>query len=141
MIAQAQDVALVGGRLIDGHGGAPLEDATVLIRGREFLGVGSRANVPVPDGARIYDVHGKTLLPGLIDGHVHLRSYAGADRSDFYLWREATFLEEQVLHAAANARRALEAGFTTLRDCAGGRLEVAVKHATDQQLLDGARVV
>jgi imidazolonepropionase-like amidohydrolase len=80
-------------------------------------------------------------MPGLVDGHVHLRSYAGTDRSDFYLWREATFLEEQVLHAATNARRALEAGFTTLRDCAGGRLEVAVKHATDQQLLDGARVI
>ena len=57
------------------------------------------------------------------------------------MWSQATFLEEQVLHAAANARRALEAGFTTVRDAAGGRLEVALKRATDQQLLDGARVV
>src|SRR5436309_677972 len=136
-----QDVALVGGRLIDGNGGPPLQDSCVLIRGRDILAVGSRPSVGIPDDARVYNITGKTLLPGLIDSHVHLRSYAGAGRSDFYMWSQATFLEEQVLHAAANARKALDAGFTTVRDCAGGRLEVAIKHATDQQLLDGARVV
>ena len=136
-----QDIALVGGTLIDGNGAPPLEDGCVLLRGREILAVGPRASVGIPDGARVYDLSGKTLLPGLIDAHVHIRSYAGKDRSDFYLWSQATFLEEQVLHAAANARRAAEAGFTTLRDAAGSRVEIAVKHATDQQLLDGARVL
>jgi len=136
-----QDIALVGGTLIDGNGAPPLEDGCVLLRGREILAVGPRASVGIPDGARVHDVSGKTLLPGLIDAHVHIRSYAGKDRSDFYLWSQATFLEEQVLHAAANARRAAEAGFTTLRDAAGSRVEIAVKHATDQQLLDGARVL
>jgi imidazolonepropionase-like amidohydrolase len=136
-----QDVALVGGRLIDGNGGAPLEDSCVLIRGREILAAGARARVGIPDGARVYEVSGKTLLPGLIDAHVHLRSYAGTERSDFYMWSQATFLEEQVLHAAANARKALQAGFTTVRDAAGSRVEIAVKHATDQHLLDGARVL
>ena len=136
-----QDLALVGGRLIDGNGGPPLEDACVLVRGRDILAVGRRASTNVPDDALIYDISGKTIMPGLIDGHVHIRSYAGTDRSDFYLWGQATFYEEQVLHAARNARTALEAGVTTLRDAAGARLEVAVKHATDQQLLDGARVI
>ena len=136
-----QDVALVGGTLIDGNGGLPLQDSTVVLRNREVISVGSRSNTQVPEGARVFDVTGKTLLPGLIDAHVHLRSYAGHERADFYMWSQATFLEEQVLHAAANARRALEAGFTTVRDAAGGRLEVALKRATDQQLLDGARVV
>ena len=136
-----QDIALVGGTLIDGNGAPPLEDACLLLRGRDILTVGPRESVGIPDGARVYDVSGKTLLPGLIDAHVHIRSYAGKDRSDFYLWSQATFLEEQVLHAAANARRAAEAGFTTLRDAAGSRVEIAVKHATDQQLLDGARVL
>src|SRR5215469_12857324 len=136
-----RDIAIVGGTLIDGSGGPPLPDSCVLLRGREILAAGARSNTAVPDGARVYDAAGKTLLPGLIDAHVHLRSYAGTDRSDFYLWSQATFLEEQVLHAAANARKALQAGFTTLRDCAGGRVEVAVKHAIDQHLLDGARVL
>ena len=136
-----QDIALVGGKLIDASDSAPLEDACVVIRGREILAAGPRASVGMPDGAKTYDTRGKTLLPGLIDAHVHLRSYAGADRSDFYMWSHATFAEEQVLHAAVNARRALEAGFTTVRDAAGSRTEIAVKHATDQQLLDGARVI
>jgi imidazolonepropionase-like amidohydrolase len=137
----AQDVALVGGRLIDGNGGPPLEDACVVLRGRDILAVGPRASTGIPDDALIHDTSGKTIMPGLIDGHVHIRSYAGTDRSDFYLWSQATFYEEQVLHAAKNARVALEAGVTTLRDAAGARLEVSVKHATDQQLLDGARIV
>jgi imidazolonepropionase-like amidohydrolase len=137
----AVQIALVGGTLIDGNGGTPLEDACLVLRGREILSVGPRASTTVPDGAVTYDVSGKTVLPGLIDGHVHLRAYAGTDRSDFYLWSQATFYEEQILHAARNARRALEAGVTTVRDAAGARLEVAIKHATDQQLLDGARVL
>lgn len=136
-----QDIALVGGRLIDGNGGSPLEDACILLRGREILAVGPRTSTGVPDDALRYDVAGKTILPGLIDGHVHIRSFAGTGRSDFYMWSQATFYEEQILHAARNARAALEAGVTTLRDAAGARLEVAVKHATDQQLLDGARVI
>src|SRR5690242_19243338 len=114
-----RDIALVGGRLIDGNGGPPVDDACVLLRGRDILAVGSRANLAVPDGALAYDVRGNTLMPGLIDGHVHLRAYAGAERSDFYLWSHATFYEEQVLHAARNARTALEAGVTTVRDAAG----------------------
>src|SRR5690349_13679511 len=108
-----EDVALVGGLLIDGNGGPPQPNAAVLIRGREIRAVGARDAIGIPDAARVYDVRGATIMPGLIDGHVHLRSYAGRDRSDFYLWGAATFLEEQTLHAAANARRAVEAGFTT----------------------------
>ena len=136
-----RDIALVGGTLIDGNGGTPVQDSCLLVRGREITAAGPRTQIGIPDDACVYNVAGKTVLPGLIDAHVHLRSYAGAERSDFYLWSQVTFAEEQVLHAAKNARRALEAGFTTLRDAAGARLEVAVKHATDQQLLDGARVV
>src|SRR5438477_4227048 len=136
-----QDIALVGATLIDGNGGPPLPNASLLIRGRDILAVGPSNTISIPDGARVFDVSGHTLLPGLIDGHVHLRAYAGRDRSDFYLWSVATFNEEQVLHAAANARRAVEAGFTTLRDAAGARPEIAVKHASDQHLLDGARVL
>jgi imidazolonepropionase-like amidohydrolase len=82
-------------------------------------------------------VGGKTLLPGLIDGHIHLRAYAGKPALGL-LPRTST---EQVLHTAKNARAALNAGVITVRDATGARLEVAVKHATDQQLLDGARVV
>ncbi len=134
-------IALTGATLIDGTGAAPLRDATVVVEGRQIAAVGPAGSVAPPPGATVYDLAGRTLLPGLIDGHVHLRAYAGAGQRDIHLWNVTTFLEEQALHAAANARRALLAGVTTVRDMAGGRLEVAVKHAIDDFVLDGARVV
>ena len=63
--------ALVGATLIDGTGGAPLADAVVLVDGTDITATGTRADVPVPDGAEIIDVGGKWLVPGLIDAHVH----------------------------------------------------------------------
>jgi len=80
-------------------------------------------------------------MPGLIDGHVHLRSFAGEGQRDIHLWNVLTFIEEQTVHAAANAGRALQAGVTTVRDMAGGRPEISVKHVMDEFVLPGARVM
>ena len=63
--------ALVGATLIDGTGAAPLADAVVLVDGTYITAAGARADVVVPAGARIVDVAGKWLVPGLIDAHVH----------------------------------------------------------------------
>ena len=129
-------LALTGGTVIDGSG-SPARSATVVIDGDRIRAVGGAA----PSGARVIDVRGRTILPGLIDGHVHLCSYAGDQKRTDRLWGVTTFEEEQVLHGAANAQKALRAGFTTVRDMAGGRAEVAIKHAMDEFVLDGARVV
>ena len=65
-------LAIVGGTLIDGTGGAPLEDAAVVIEGEQFTAVGPAAATPVPPGAGVVDAHGKFLMPGLVDMHVHV---------------------------------------------------------------------
>lgn len=65
-------LAIVGGMLIDGHEGAPINHAVVLIDGNTIVAVGSRDTLRVPAGARIIDARGMTILPGLIDAHVHL---------------------------------------------------------------------
>src|SRR5207253_11521188 len=65
-------VALVGGTVIDGTGGAPLADATVLVEGERIQAVGRRRDVAVPPGARSIDITGKWVLPGFIDLHTHL---------------------------------------------------------------------
>lgn len=70
-------VALVGATLIDGNGGAPLEDSVILITGNRITRVGRRANVKVPAGARVIDVGGKFIIPGLIDMHVHYDGWMG----------------------------------------------------------------
>src|SRR3712207_1262269 len=131
-MSQATPIALTGATLIDGMGAPPLPDATVVVEGRTIAAVGPVGAVEVPRDAAVYDLRGKTLMPGLIDGHVHLRAYAGEGQRNIHLWNVLTFMEEQALHAAGNARRALQCGVTTVRDMAGGRLEVAVKHAIDE---------
>jgi len=107
-------------RLIDGTGAPPVSDPTVVIRdGRihqVFAGVPPAGQWP-PD-APVLDQRGHTLLPGLIDAHVHL--VLPGDGTPF----ETTVQEPDgvlALLAAENARRALHAGITTLRDCGGMR--------------------
>jgi imidazolonepropionase-like amidohydrolase len=134
-------IAITGGTLIDGTGAQPLPNANVVIRAGRIEAVGPALDVSIPDGATVYDSPGKTVMPGLIDGHVHLRSnVTGKGRANF-LWMATTFIEEQTLHCAGNARIALEAGVTTVRDMAGGRPEVSAKRAIDDGVLPGARVV
>jgi imidazolonepropionase-like amidohydrolase len=67
-------LVLTGARLIDGRGGAPIENATVLIRNGWVEAVGPGADLAAPAGAAVRDLHGATLLPGLIDSHVHVTS-------------------------------------------------------------------
>ena len=64
--------ALVGGRLIDGTGAAPVEDATVFVRNGRIVAAGPRARVTLPAGVATVDVSGQSVLPGLWDMHAHV---------------------------------------------------------------------
>jgi N-acyl-D-aspartate/D-glutamate deacylase len=77
VIAQTRPIAIVGGTLIDGTGRPPLVDAAVVVQDGRFLAVGKRGEVSLPQGAEVIDAKGKTILPGLIDGHCHLRDWMG----------------------------------------------------------------
>lgn len=70
-------LVIQGGTLIDGTGRAPLEDAVIVIDGDRIKSVGKRGEVAIPKNSRILNVKGKTLLPGLIDGHCHLLDFMG----------------------------------------------------------------
>ncbi|HEX3723830.1 MAG TPA: amidohydrolase family protein [Nitrolancea sp.] len=133
--------AVSNASLIDGAGGPPIAAATVLVHDGKIVAVGRSDDVSIPSDMPVYNLDGKTLMPGLIDGHVHLRSYAGTGHQDVHLWNVLTFIEEQTLHGAANAIKALESGVTTVRDMAGGRVEISVKHVMDAGILPGARVI
>ncbi len=66
-------LALVGGRVVTMRGGGDevIEDGVVIVEGNRIKAVGRRADVPVPAGARVVDVSGKTVLPGIVDAHWH----------------------------------------------------------------------
>ncbi len=70
--APAGAVVLIGGRVIDGGGGPPLERAVLLVLDGRIRAVGQVGDVPIPDGVARVDVSGKTIIPGLITAHAHL---------------------------------------------------------------------
>lgn len=65
-------VAFEGARLIDGKGGAPIENATLVVEGSKLLAAGPSASVSIPADARRVSLAGKTVMPMMIDTHVHL---------------------------------------------------------------------
>ena len=65
-------VAIVGATIIDGNGGTPVSDATIVVRGKRIGALGPRASTQVPKGARVVDGAGKYITPGFIDTNVHL---------------------------------------------------------------------
>lgn len=103
-------IALRGGTVIDGNGGAPLAGATVLIRGNRIVEVGPSAAVTIPPGTELIDCSGKFVLPGLIDSHVHVGTSGGglADPEEF---KPATL--------AANLKTFLAFGVTSIMDMGG----------------------
>src|SRR5688572_10163745 len=66
----AKVTALVGGRLIDGWGGTPVNNSVVLVEGERIKAVGTIDSLPVPADAEIIDCRGMSVLPGLWDNHV-----------------------------------------------------------------------
>ena len=105
-------IAITGGTLIDGNGGTPLRDATVLVRSGKIAAVGPRTSVPVPRGARVIDATGKFVTPGIVDANVHLSIYSGLENFARY---EDRFRDV----AIEAAQRHLKVGVTTVRDSYG----------------------
>ena len=83
---QPKTIALAGGMLINGQNLAPVHNAVVLIQGDKIVQVGPAARVKIPPGATIIDTTGQTMLPGLIDAHVHLILNGWGDEGGFFEW-------------------------------------------------------
>jgi len=75
--AQAQNLVIQGGTLIDGSGRAPVENSVIVIEGSRIRAVGRSGELPIPPGAHVVDIRGKTVLPGFIDGHCHWEAFWG----------------------------------------------------------------
>lgn len=127
---------LKGGRLIDGTGAAPVNGATIVIRGNRIDAVTTRNESDFPADAEIIDCGGMTILPGLIDCHDHMANH----RYDLtHRWRIDEPQSTRHLRTAAVLKQTLAAGYTTIRDAAG--LNVGFKRAIEERLIDGPRLV
>ena len=99
--------ALVGGKVIDGTGRAPIDDAVVLIDGERIDAVFRRGDMEVPAGVQVVDITGSTVIPGLIDCHVHVGVLAD---NSFLQVEEPASLADQFMTTL------LRHGVTTVRD-------------------------
>ncbi len=131
-------IAIRAVRVIDGAGHM-IERATVLIRGATIAAVGSSRDIPVPRGAVAVDGRGYSLLPGLIDCHVHLCLGAEPDVVGA-IGRETSSLN--LLKAGQAARHTLEAGITTVRDVGCRDHSIfTLKRAIESGLVPGPRII
>lgn len=138
--AESGVLAIVGGTVIDGNGGDPVRDATVLIKGNRIETIGPRASVAVPKGAQVIDASGKFLTPGFVDTNVHISLYGGGGKER---------KETSVHYRDANAKLTLESaqmhlrhGITTVRDSYGALLPlIEVRDAISRGAVIGPRML
>src|SRR5688572_8180575 len=131
-------LALVGGQVIDGYEGPPIRDGVVLIAGERIVAVGPRSEVTVPPGTTVIDTEGMTVLPGLMDMHVHLMLLGHAD----YEHWDKTYMprfRSEIMPIAA--RQLLMSGVTTVREL-GAPLEdvLDVKQRIERGEIPGPRL-
>lgn len=114
--------ALVGGRLIDGFGGKPIDNSVILIEGERIKAIGQVGQLAIPANAEIISTEGMSVLPGLWDMHVHLMING---HSNYTHW-DSTYLPlfKDVI-MPASAKQLLMAGVTSARDL-GGPLDASL---------------
>jgi imidazolonepropionase-like amidohydrolase len=133
---QGQVRALVGGTLIDGYGGKPIQNSVIIIDGETIRQVGRVGEVQVPKGAEVISTEGMSILPGLWDMHVHMMINGHADYA--YWDKKYPPLFEKVI-MPASAHQLLMAGVTSARDLGGPLQEsIAVRDAINQGKIPGA---
>lgn len=135
-----EKLAFKNATLIDGRGGQPLEHAALIIKGDTIENVGLETEMmPFFEDAQVIDARGGTILPGLINAHVHLTSDGLAD-----IGAQITgdSLPVAALRASRNARVSLEAGITTVRDCgAKDGVVIGLAQAIEEGIVPGSRIV
>jgi imidazolonepropionase-like amidohydrolase len=125
-------------RVIDGTGQV-FEKALVVVRGERIAAAGSPKQITIPRGATVVDGRGMTILPGLIDCHVHL---CLGGEPDVVMAVEQDSPSLTLLKAARHAKQTLEAGVTTVRDVGSRDHSIfSLKGAIEEGVLPGPRIV
>jgi len=136
--AEKEIVVIKGGNLIDGTGARPLKNSVVAIEGTRIAAVGKEGDVDVSKKAKKteIDASGKTVMPGLIDSHLHLMGM----KTDRYLEEEIVRPQQlSLIKSVFDAVDLLEAGFTTVKDCGG--FGIYLKKAIAEGTTRGPRIL
>jgi imidazolonepropionase-like amidohydrolase len=135
--ASPHPIVLHAARMLDIKAGRIVSPAEILVQGDRIVEVGP--TVKHPDGAEVIDVGDRTLMPGLIDAHIHLFLHPGAE--DLQTVQES--VPERTITATLAAREDLMAGFTAERDMGtegAGSADTAVRNAINEGRIPGPRL-
>lgn len=134
-------IALVHARLIDGTGDVPVDDATVVLDGPCTVAVGPNAHCP--DHTRVFDLRGLTILPGLIDAHVHFGGFVVDDPDwTFTYWSVLPFFCDYARGFRKRRTLAIKNGVTTVRSAGDNYPHIVQLRARiDGGKLIGPRIV
>jgi imidazolonepropionase-like amidohydrolase len=127
-------------RLIDGNGGEPVENAAVMVEGTTITRVGLTPDFgESPNGnMRVVDLEGKTLMPGLIEGHFHISFWGVRELPDLDLKLPA---ERTTVYAVKNAELALRCGYTGVASAGAlHRIDVTIRDMIDEGVIPGPRM-
>lgn len=135
----ANDIKVIfGGTLIDGTGAKPIENTVILIKGEKIDEITDVNSFSEPKEALyIFDARNKFILPGFIDCHTHIQ--LSEKQSELQIIKESVSLK--TLRAASNAKKTVEAGFTSIRDVGAENLiDVGLRDAINEGLIVGPRM-
>jgi len=136
--AQAPATTVIkGAKLVVGDGSV-IENPVIIVSGDVIMAVGSASKVAVPAGAKVIDLGARTILPGLIDCHTHITS-ADNDGGDMEILKETG--AHAAIYGVVNAKRTLDAGFTTIRDVgAQWYADFALRDLINKGVVPGPRI-
>jgi imidazolonepropionase-like amidohydrolase len=135
--AFSQRTLIYCGRLLDVKAGSLTSGVTIVVEGKRIAAVENGYSAVLP-GDSVIDLKSKTVLPGLIDMHVHLEGETSKDEDlEMFLLNDADI----AFRSAVFAKRTLLAGFTTVRDLGGSGVNTALRNAINQGLTPGPRII
>ena len=133
---QAQKTYIHCGRLIDCSDQSVKSEMTIIVEGDKINSV-QKGYLRAETGAEVIDLKDKTVLPGLMDMHVHIEGESSPRR---YLDRFTMNDADVALQSTVYAKRTLMAGFTTVRDLGGSGVNVSLRNAIRNGFVDGPRI-
>src|ERR1700752_260216 len=130
-------------RVFDGESAQLHENWSILVRGEKIEAVGPNSTITAPANAKLFELPGLTLMPGLIEAHSHVLLHPYSET----VWNDQVARESlslRVARATNHLRNTLQAGFTTIRDLGtegAGDADVGLKQAVEQGIIPGPRMI
>ncbi|PCJ97990.1 MAG: amidohydrolase [Flavobacteriaceae bacterium] len=136
LVLSAQDIYVQCGSIVDVESGKILSEKTIVVSGNKIKSI-QNGFVSGSENDEVIDLKNKTVLPGLIDLHVHIESESSPK---VYMNRFVLNEADVAFNSTVYAKRTLMAGFTTVRDLGGSGVNIALRNAIDKGVVVGPRI-